>query len=55
MAWKGDSSLAVDLAKYVHKNFKLAEVLDFLKCDCSNYHWSLPTLNRRLHFLASNM
>ena len=50
MAWKGDSSLADDLAKYVRKNFKRTQVLDLAKRDYSNYEWSLPTFNRRLRF-----
>ena len=48
MAWTGDGSLADDLAKYVRKNFKRAEVLDFVKHDYSNYEWSIPTLDRKL-------
>ena len=52
MAWKGDSSLADDLAKYVLKNFKRTEVLDFVKCDYSCYQWSLPTLDRRFRFFG---
>lgn len=52
MAWKGDSSLADDLAKYVLKNFKRTEVLDFVKRDYSCYQWSLPTLDRKLGFFG---
>jgi hypothetical protein len=49
--WEDDCELKDDLQKYVSKNLKREEILDFVKRDYSNYSWSLGTLSRRLkHF-----
>ena len=49
--WKEDEELKVDLKKYVLRNLKRREILDFMKRDYPQYAWSLGTLSRRLkHF-----
>jgi hypothetical protein len=49
--WEDDCELKDDLQKYVSKNLKREEILDFVKRDYPNYSWSLGTLSRRLkHF-----
>eukprot|EP00794_Sanderia_malayensis_P019351 gene19351-21271_t len=51
MEWKDDKGLCEDLNKYVRRNLKRSEILDFVMRDYSCYKWSLPTLDRRLrHF-----
>ncbi len=52
--WKEDEELEADLKKYVLRNFKRREILDFMKRDYPQYAWSLGTLSRRLkHFDVS--
>ena len=46
--WEDDEELKADLNKYVQKNYKRSEVLDFVQRDYPQYTWSLPTLSRRL-------
>ena len=49
--WKDDQLLEDDLKKYVARNLKRSEVLDFVKRDYPEYPWSPATLDRRLrHF-----
>ena len=48
--WEDDADLRNDLEKYVLKNFKREEILDFLKRDYPNYAWSLGTLSRRMKY-----
>jgi hypothetical protein len=48
--WKEDESLKNDLQKYVLKNLKRIEILDFVKRDFPQYAWSLGTLSRRLEY-----
>ena len=43
--WEDDADLRNDLEKYVLKNFKREEILDFVKRDYPNYAWSLGTLS----------
>lgn len=52
--WKEDKELKADLKKYVLRNFKRREILDFMERDYPQYAWSLGTLSRRLkHFDTS--
>ena len=44
--WEDDCELKDDLQKYVSKNLKREEILDFVKRDYPNYSWSLGTLSR---------
>jgi len=49
--WESDENLKADLQKYVLKNLKRSEVLDFVRRDYPQYSWSIPTLSRRMaHF-----
>ena len=46
--WKEGLNLRNDLEKYVFKNFKREEIVDFVKRDYPNYAWSLGTLSRQI-------
>ena len=48
--WEDDADLRNDLEKYVLKNFKREEILDFVKREYPNYAWSLGTLSRRMKY-----
>ena len=52
--WKDDVVLRSDLEKYVLKNLKWNEILDFVRRDFPNYAWSVGTLSRRLKYLTLN-
>ena len=47
-SWKDDEELKADLEKYVRRNLKRSEILDFVKLDFPEYAWSIATLDRRL-------
>lgn len=48
--WQNDAGLKEDLEKYVRKNFRRNEVLDFIRADYPMYAWSLRSLARRLQY-----
>ena len=51
ISWKEDEELENDLKKYVARNLKRLEILDFMRQDYGQYPWSERTLARRLsHF-----
>ena len=54
MEWKDDEELRGGLRVYVEKNFKRAEILDFVKKKFPQYKWSLRTLIRRLQYFKVN-
>lgn len=49
--WVDDGELEKDLRSYVGRNLKRTEILDYMRRDYNNYHWSLRTLARRLQYL----
>ncbi|XP_046860189.1 uncharacterized protein LOC124453411 [Xenia sp. Carnegie-2017] len=49
--WENDEEMRYDLEKYVQRNFKRKEILDYMSADYPIYAWSIRTLSRRLqHF-----
>ena len=38
--WKQDGSFKTDLQKYVEQSLTREEIVDFVKCDYSNFKWS---------------
>ncbi|XP_046855091.1 uncharacterized protein LOC124448125 [Xenia sp. Carnegie-2017] len=49
--WENDEEMRHDLEKYVQRNLKRKEILDFMSADYPMYAWSIRTLSRRLqHF-----
>ena len=47
-SWEFNASLKQDLERYVSRNFKRNEILDFVKQDYLYYKWSLRSLARWL-------
>ena len=48
--WKEDDILKSDLKKYVKKDSRRTEILDFMKRDFSQYAWSLSSLDRHMRY-----
>ena len=52
--WKSDTALKVAFEEYSRQEFQRSEMLSFLERDCSQYAWSLRTLDRRLREFKIN-
>ena len=50
--WKEDNLLENDLRKYVGRNFKRSEIIDFVQRDFSEYTWSTATLDTSVYIIA---
>ena len=49
--WIHDNNLKQAMSQYVLQGLQRSEILDFLRCDFSQYPWSIQSLDRRLcHF-----
>ena len=42
--WKNDQQIEHNLRLYISENWKLVEILECMKWDFGDYHWSLRTL-----------